>query len=277
MDRSKFLSPAEYNEAMALMSSNFTESSFSNYASFEKALATKSKAESDLKKKSYTLEVKVRNKTGLAGGILIFPGGLNTARPVTPTGSTGAKVVPLVGGGTASVGDAQLAAILYDDPTHAQRIDSSIFAVVNQNGITSNIIYRDGTTSTKTIEVSFGDSNDFNLAMNFLKQNFCALTRITVDGNDKESISGNLAVCQLRPFNKAVIENLMLSEAMDPRNLQEKRVIYEPVKMGQKIIFDDQTAIWYNIPATAAGVADVEVRFQFYLANIHNQALRYNG
>jgi len=32
------------------------------------------------------------------------------------------------------------------------------------------------------------------------------------------------------------------------------------VKMGQKIIFDDQTAIWYNIPATAAGVADVEVR-----------------
>jgi len=241
-----------YQAAMAALSNSFV-GEVDPYSSFS-AQAEPGKLE--------TYDIQIKNKTGAEKTICLVPASIPVDRPVIVNRDN--NTIRLVGGYSQPVAPGKMDAIRFDDPSNFDGILKAD-AVVDDG-----IVYAEDADAT--IEVSSPKKIAIRNFFAFLKHNVCKIEEIQINANDGEVFSSAQIVFKsISPFNQTGSIQRALSDFVDPKNNNNKKIIIHCDAEHIDVTLDDQTAVFLIMPGEVNGGGFAQMTVQFKL-RVFNQA-----
>lgn len=179
-------------------------------------------------------------------------------------------IIDYIGGKTVASAATAKAKILFDDPTEIVKLIPDVTAKLAE-GIFYATSAADLATKAGTIE---GAAKGMTLRhfQKFINENPSQVESIYIDVNDKAVFGGTLTIKPISPFARTGEEVIQLADFIDPKNLNDKKIIITPARLGFNLQLDGETVVVLNIPGTANGTSFTEATIQFNIGRIHNNA-----
>lgn len=201
----------------------------------------------------------IRNRTGQAKKIALFPGYYDTAKIYLPAGAAGSEVIKMIGG--ASLAAANLEPfILHNDPSKITAVEAC--DAVLDDGY-NGVIY--GTDSTHTITVS---SEEFAIRefLKFIASVPSVVKDIVINADDQAVFASTMKVKRLSPFESEGSYTIKMTDFLSENQNIDRKITINPLKKyGRVLQLDNQTLLLLNIPGTINGTPDVGLTIQFNL------------